>query len=64
MVDEDQKKKLEEFQKVAQGYMKAYTDIAEKMTNLSRIRARQFLGLRSENDPRLLYIVELETLLQ
>lgn len=64
MSEEDKKKQLEEFQKVAQGYMKAYTEIAAKMTQVSRIRARMFLGVRQENDPRLLYLVELETLVQ
>lgn len=64
MVDEEQKKTLEEFQKVAHSYITAYADIAEKMTKISRIRARMFLGLRNENDPRLLYLVELESLIQ
>lgn len=63
MAEDTKLKPNDEATKKVQGYLDRYTVTARKIAAISRIHSRQFIGTRAEGDPRLTYLVELETTL-
>lgn len=63
MSEDAKAKQAEEVTKQSQELILKYTENARKMMELSRIHARQFMGMRNENDPRLRYLIELDSMM-
>jgi len=48
-------------QEQAEAYLENYKDMVKKLSILSRVAIRQFLGSRPDSDPRVDYMMEFET---
>lgn len=52
---------MENNQEELQKYVKSYREMLKKLSTMSQVAVRQFLGSRPADDPRVVYLAGLET---